>query len=212
MRNNICLITKSLLLSLLIYNPLFAEQPMNATESIPQTPKSISDLELAGSDSFDYDINNKLRKAKSNFTIGIGGNVSKINHESLGNYKVNVSVLLGYSQFIHKTFGFRMYGIFDYNVEKLYGAAGFDILWDFLQTEYFGLGLIAGSSVGYSKITALDGRDGVLSQFHAGVSMNFDSGKSRLEGLVRLPYHKLKTNDLSIDVGITYVIMYSYLF
>lgn len=211
MSNIYYLIIRVLLLSLLVYHLSFAAKPVNTMES-NQTSSSISDLELAGSDSFDYDINNKLRKAKSNFTIGIGANLSKINHESLGNYKINVSVLLGYSQFFHKTFGFRMYGIFDYTVEKLYGAAGFDILWDFLQTEYFGLGIIAGSSIGYSKIIALDGKDGVLSQFHTGVSVIFDGGKSRLEGLARLPYHKLEASNSPIDVGITYIIMYSYLF
>ena len=173
---------------------------------------SVPSLELAGSDSFEYDVNNKIRKSKSNFNIGIGANISKVNHESLGKYRINVSALLGYSQFFYKTFGVRLYGLFDYSVEKIYGGVGFDVLWDFLQTESFGLGVISGSSVGYSQVTALMDNRGVLSQFHVGASINFDGGKSRLEGLVRIPYNKQKSSNTPIDVGITYVIMYSYLF
>ncbi|STQ86976.1 hypothetical protein LS73_006885 [Helicobacter muridarum] len=173
---------------------------------------NVPNLELAGSESFEYDVNNKIRKAKSNFNIGIGANISKVNHESLGKYRINVSALLGYSQFFYKTFGVRLYGLFDYSIEKIYGGAGFDVLWDFLQTENFGIGIISGSSVGYSQVTELDNNGGALSQFHVGASVNFDGGKSRLEGLVRIPYNKLKSSNTLIDVGITYVIMYSYLF
>lgn len=197
------------------YLQIFAKCALIAIFLCPlflRAESSASNLELAGSDSFDYDINNKISKSKSNLNIGIGANISKVNYESLGKYRLNVSSLIGYSQFFHKTFGVRLYGLFDYSVEKIYGGVGFDVLWDFFQIENFGVGIIAGSSIGFSKIIALDLNGGVLSQFHVGASINFDGCKSRLELLVRIPYNKLKVLDPPIDVGVTYIIMYSYLF
>lgn len=167
----------------------------------------VSKLELAGNDSFGYDIGNKIKKAKSSFNIGIGANLFHENSQ----VHFNASVIAGYSYFWHKTFGLRGYGLFDNRYNGFYGAAGVDIMWDFLQFEPFGIGLILGSSIGYSGFYS-DSAGGFLGQAHVGFSLIFDSGKSRLETLARLPYNKVHLLNNFKNVGVTYIIMYSYTF
>ncbi|MWV61316.1 hypothetical protein DCO58_10245 [Helicobacter saguini] len=179
-----------------------------ATNSAGNSGNSdVSKLELAGNDSFGYDIGNKIRAAKSSFNIGIGANLLHENNK----VHFNASVIAGYSYFWHKTFGLRGYGLFDNRYNGFYGAAGVDVMWDFLQFEPFGVGVIVGSSLGYSGLYG-DGVGGFLAQAHLGFSLIFDSGKSRLEALARLPYNKVHMLNDFKNVGVTYVIMYSYTF
>ena len=172
---------------------------------------SVDKLELAGSDSFDYDINNKIRRAKSNFNIGIGFNVSKIIAPGF-KYGINVSTLAGYSYFFHKTFGLRVSGIFDYLLDKFYGGGGVDVLWDFVQTEPFGMGISFGANAGYSKMKALGDASGFLVQADAGLSLVFDGGKSRLELLARIPLNKIDSSIGKVSPGPSYVVLYLYSF
>lgn len=171
---------------------------------------SVGKLELSGSDSFSYDVNNKMRKAKSSFNVGIGANMLYLPADKEP-YKFNASVIAGYSYFFFKSFGIRGYLLFDNLYDRFYLAGGFDAMIDFFQIEQFGLGLIIGSSAGYNKFYG--GNEGFLAQFHAGFSMIFDVGKSRLEALVRIPYgsYQYGSNQLSAS-NVTYILMYSYSF
>lgn len=180
----------------------------NADESTESS--DVSKLELAGGDSFAYDVANKIRKSKSSFNIGIGMNMMHENNI----FYFNASVIAGYSYFFHKTFGLRGYGIFDNRYNGFYGAAGVDAMWDFLQFESFGMGVTLGSSIGYSGFyTSTSGDNGgFLAQAHAGFSFIFDSGTSRLEALARIPYNRVHLLNDFANVGITYIIMYSYTF
>ncbi|RDU67117.1 hypothetical protein CQA53_02365 [Helicobacter didelphidarum] len=170
---------------------------------------NITKLELAGEDSFGYDVSNKIRKTKSNFHVGIGMNM--VYDSNLSKVQFNASIIVGYSYFFHKTFGLRGYGIFDNKYNSFYGAFGIDVIWDFLQTEPFGMGIILGSSIGYSQGYKTQG-DGFLGQAHAGISFIFDAGRSRIEGIVRIPYNDVPSLPNFTKVGITYIIMYSYTF
>lgn len=174
-----------------------------------QDSNDVSKLELAGQDSFGYDVSNKIRKAKSSFNIGLGANLIYNSYDRKVDF--NASVIAGYSYFFHKTFGLRAYGIFDNRVDGFYGAFGFDGLWDFIQYEPFGFGIIVGSSLGYSG-TYSSNLGGFLAQAHLGFSFIFDSGKSRLEFLTRLPYNRVHLLNNFENVGTTYIIMYSYTF
>lgn len=186
-----------------------ASLPTNtATKTTSNTSNDVGKLELAGSDSFGYDIANKIRQSKSSFNFGIGMNVIKTEK-----FEFNASVLLGYSHFFNKNFGLRGYGLFDNFSNGFYGGVGADIVWDFLQTEAFGMGVILGSSIGYAKnYDNTLGADEFLTQFHGGISLIFDSGKSRLEGIVRIPYKQFHLLNQFNNSGITYIFMYSYTF
>ncbi|TLD83711.1 hypothetical protein [Helicobacter trogontum] len=170
----------------------------------------VEQLELAGGDSFEYDINNKIRRAKSNVQVGVGVNFT--HNATTGSLQVNASVALGYSYFFHKTFGMRLNGIFDNTQTSYFGGIGLDIMWDFIQTEPFGLGVIIGSSVGYAKEYGVVENGGFLGYFHAGVGMVFDGGRSRLDGVTRIPYNSIPNITRQLSTDITYVLMYSYTF
>ena len=204
---------------------LYAQDINEISNNIPMSPQSTTTtpttqpmiplnetrkLELAGDDTFGYDISNKIRKSKSNFNVGIGMNIVRLQNTNI--FRLNASVLAGYSYFFHKTIGFRGYAFFDNMATQFYTGAGIDVLWDFIQTEQFGLGVIVGSSVGYVKSYNISGAGDFLGQFHVGIGMTFDSGKSRLEGLTRIPYNQINLLGNIERVDITYIIMYSYTF
>lgn len=182
---------------------LFAQNIANSKEN---NDGSVEKLELAGSDSFGYDINNKIRKAKSSVQVGVGINFTRnLDTEKL---QVNASIALGYSYFFHKTFGIRAQGIFDNTQTSYFGGVGVDVMWDFIQTEPFGIGLTIGSSVGYEEQYGASKAKGFLAQLHVGIGMIFDGGRSRLDGITRIPYNKIE----GINPEITYILMYSYTF
>ena len=194
-----------LILALLCVNSLMlAEDDVSVNDS-----GEVGKLELAGADSFEYDTDNKIRKTKSNFQVGVGINFThNINTEAL---QVNASVALGYSYFFHKTFGVRVNGIFDNTQTSYFGGVGFDAMLDFIQTEPFGLGVLIGSSFGYSEQYGNYKRGGLIGYFHVGLSMIFDGGRSRIDGITRIPYNAI-ANKSGLLPEITYVLMYSYTF
>lgn len=193
---------------------LFAQSSLDVSASNDGivTPSNndneVTKLELAGGDSFEYDINNKIRKAKSSVQVSVGMNFT-YNHNKDA-LQVNASIGLGYSYFFHKTFGIRAQGVFDNMQSGYFGGIAFDAIWDFIQTEPFGLGIILGSSAGYQEQYGVKGQNGFLGQLHVGVGMIFDGGRSRLDGLTRIPYSVIMGNQESL--GIVYILMYSYTF
>lgn len=194
---------------------VLAQDSLGATDldSTAFTPKSsesdVNRLELAGSDSFEYDIANKIRKAKSSVQIGIGMNFTQ--NATTKALQVNVSGALGYSYFFTKNIGLRAQGIVDNTQTSFFGGIGVDVLWDFIQTEPFGIGVFIGSSMGYQELYSTNQQGGFLGQFHSGIGLIFDGGRSRLEGMVRLPYNTISSTQ-QIRSNITYILMYSYTF
>ncbi len=174
-----------------------------------QNTNEVEKLELAGEDSFEYDISEKIRKTKSGVNVGIGANfVYNIQENAI---KINASTILGYSYFFHKTFGLKLHGIFDNNQRGFYSGVGMDIIWDFVQTEQFGMGILIGSSMGYKEYY-ISGKQGqLLGQFHSGLGFVFDSGRSRIDGIVRIPYNRIELSN-KVYANITYILMYSYTF
>lgn len=180
---------------------LLAESNLSKNDSVDQ-------LELAGTDVFGYDTSNKIRKTKSNFQFGVGINFThNLNTKEL---QVNASVAFGYSYFFNKMFGVRINGIYDNTQTSYFGGVGFDAMFDFIQTEPFGLGVLAGSSFGYTEQYGADKIGGFLSYFHIGLSMIFDAGRSRVEGIARIPYNTIGNKNVLPEA--TYILMYSYTF
>lgn len=193
-----------------IVSSLFAQnadsKAVSSTNS--NNDNSVNKLELAGGDSFEYDINNKIRKAKSSVQVGVGINFT--NNANTNKLQVNASVALGYSYFFSKNFGVRAQGIFDNTQTSYFGGVGADVMWDFIQTEPFGVGVFLGSSLGYEEQYHKNSEyKGFLAQLHVGVGMIFDGGRSRLDGVARIPYNKI---GISKYPEITYILMYSYTF
>ena len=184
---------------------LFAQNAASTTDS---NDSGVEKLELAGGDSFEYDIDNKIRKAKSSVQVGVGVNFT--HNSDTNGLQVNASVALGYSYFFHKTFGIRAQGIFDNTQTSYFGGVGVDVMWDFIQTEPFGFGVLVGSSIGYEERYGIYKYKGFLGQFHVGVGMVFDGGRSRLDGITRIPYNT--TGGPKMSQEITYILMYSYTF
>ncbi len=216
-------IALSFVLCIISANCVFAEEVIdnNIVKNTMQKPNNIktndyinnedevTKLELAGSDSFEYDIANKIRKTKSGVNVGVGANfIYNIQDNGL---QVNVSAMLGYSYFFYKTFGIRLNGIFDNNKSGFYSGASVDVMWDFIQTEPFGIGILIGSSIGYREYYLSSKYGQLLGQFHSGIGFIFDSGRSRIDTIVRIPYNNIESYS-KIYNNITYVIMYSYTF
>lgn len=195
---------KVLFMCLCVVSLLFAEGDLSVGEKA-----DVEQLELAGGDSFEYDIDNKIRRAKSSVQVGVGINFThNVDTKAL---QVNASVALGYSYFFHKTFGVRLNGIFDNTQTSYFGGVGLDVMWDFIQTEPFGFGVLVGSSAGYTERYGTYKNGGFLGYFHVGLGMVFDGGRSRLDGITRIPYNTIgATRQISTDI--TYVLMYSYTF
>lgn len=190
-----------------VVSSLLAQQN-TTSDNTKSSENSVDKLENSGSDSFGYDISDKIRRAKSGVQVGIGINFTQNPNDN--KLQVNASFALGFSYYLNKNFGIRAQGIFDNTQTSLFGGVGFDILYDFIQTELFGAGVFLGSSIGHGEQYGKSQYGGFLGQLHVGIGMIFDSGQSRLDGIARIPYNKIGGD--AIYPGTTYILMYSYTF
>ncbi len=166
----------------------------------------VSDLELLGDDVSAPNMSIFVGN-KNGFNVGLGLNYSNYYKDGIRLSDFSATADFGYTSFFNKYVGVRDYIFFDALYNRFYTGAGIDVYIDFLQTRYFGLGIIGGTTIGFLRF--YQGRNAFLMQADVGVSVVFDSGKSRLQLLARSPY--LVTGSFD-KINTTYILSYIYNF